>query len=83
MSKKNKKIEVKGTVITITSSEMSDYICLTDIARYKNEKRTDYIIQNWLRNRHTIEYLGIWEKLYNPNFNPIEFEGFRNKAGLK
>ncbi len=82
MSKKNKKIEVKGTLITISSKDKDDYICLTDIARYKDEKRTDYIIQNWLRNRHTIEYLGIWEKLYNPNFNPIEFEGFRNRAGL-
>jgi hypothetical protein len=82
MSKKNKKIEVKGTQITITSKDKEDFICLTDIARFKDEKRTDYIIQNWLRNRHTIEYLGIWEKLYNPNFNPIEFDGFRNKAGL-
>ena len=82
MAKKNKKIEVKGTQITIAQNEREDYICLTDIARYKDDKRTDYIIQNWLRNRQTIEYLGIWEKLYNPNFNPIEFEGFRNSAGL-
>ncbi len=54
-----------------------DYISLTDIARYKDAKRTDYIIQNWLRNRNTIEFLGIWERLNNPYFNPIEFEGFR------
>jgi len=82
MTNKNKKIEVKGTLISIAKNAQEDYICLTDIARYKDDKRTDYIIQNWLRNRHTIEYLGIWEKLNNPNFNPIEFEGFRNKAGL-
>lgn len=55
---------------------------LTDIAKYKNDKRTDYIIQNWLRNRNTIEFLGIWEKLNNPDFNPIEFEGFKNQSGL-
>jgi len=82
MSKKNKKIEVKGTEVTIQSTNAVDYISLTDIARFKDAKRTDYIIQNWLRNRNTIEFLGIWEKLNNVNFNPIEFEGFRNRAGL-
>ncbi len=82
MAKKNKKIEVKGTEITVISSPAEDYISITDIARFKDPKRTDYIIQNWLRNRNTIEFLGIWERLNNPNFNPIEFEGFRNKAGL-
>ena len=60
----------------------NDYICLTDMARYKDKQRTDYIIQNWLRSRSTIEYLGVWEQLHNPNFNPIEFDGFRNQAGL-
>ncbi len=82
MSKKSKKIEVKGTEITVIQNIEQDYISLTDIARFKDAKRTDYIIQNWLRNRNTIEFLGIWEKLNNPDFNPIEFEGFRNKAGL-
>ena len=47
-----------------------------------DKQRTDYIIQNWLRSRSTIEYLGVWEQLHNPNFNPIEFDGFRNQAGL-
>ncbi len=79
---KNKKIKVKGTLIRLQSSTREDYISLTDIARFKDSKRTDYIIQNWLRNRNTIEFLGIWERLNNPDFNPIEFEGFRNKAGL-
>ncbi|GMT43774.1 MAG: hypothetical protein IEMM0003_0593 [bacterium] len=82
MAGKNKKIEVKGTEITVISSSAEDYISITDIARFKDSKRTDYIIQNWLRNRNTIEFLGIWERLNNPNFNPIEFEGFRNRAGL-
>ena len=50
--------------------------------KIKCSSRTDYIIQNWLRSRSTIEYLGVWEQLHNPNFNPIEFDGFRNQAGL-
>lgn len=78
----NKKIDVQGTEIKVSKSGEQDYISLTDIARHKNSDRTDYIIQNWLRNRNTIEFLGIWEKLNNPDFNPIEFEGFKNKAGL-
>ncbi len=82
MSRKNKKIEVKGTEIYIIKDRLEEYISLTDIARFKDAKRTDYIIQNWLRNRNTIEFLGIWEKLNNPDFNPIEFEGFRKQAGL-
>ncbi|MBU3968580.1 MAG: KilA-N domain-containing protein [Euryarchaeota archaeon] len=76
------KLEVKGTVVTIDTKNQEDYICITDIARYKDPDRTDYIIQNWLRNRNTIEFLGIWERLNNPDFKPIEFEGFKNQAGL-
>jgi len=79
---KNQKIDVKGTSITILSVNTDDFISITDIAKFKDPSRTDYIIQNWLRNRNTIEFLGIWEKLNNPAFNPIEFEGFRNRAGL-
>ena len=83
MSKsKSSTIEVQGTVITIFSGQQDDYISLTDIARYKDSERTDYLIQNWLRNRNTIEFLGIWERLNNPDFNPIEFDGFRKQAGL-
>jgi hypothetical protein len=74
------KIEVQG--LTIGILEKKDYICITDIARYKDPERTDYIIQNWMRTRNTVEFLGIWERLNNPDFNPIEFEGFRNQAGL-
>ena len=76
------KIKVLNTAVSFYTKETEDYICLTDIARYKDPERTDYIIQNWLRNRNTIEFLGIWEKLNNPDFNPIEFEGFKNQAGL-
>ena len=59
----------------------SDYISLTDIAKHKSDDPTA-VIGNWMRNRNTIEYLGIWESLYNPNFKPLEFEGFRKEAGL-
>lgn len=58
-----------------------DYISLTDIARYKSDDPTA-VIGNWMRNRNTIEYLGIWETLYNPGFKPLEFDGFRKEAGL-
>jgi hypothetical protein len=79
---KNKKISVLGTEITISSQTESEYISLTDIARYKDNIHTDTIIQNWLRNRNTIELLGFWETMYNSNFKPLEFEGFRKQAGL-
>ena len=69
------KIAVQGNEITIISKDLQDYISLTDIARYKDARRTDYLIQNWLRSRNTIEFLGIWERLNNPRFNPIEFDG--------
>ena len=75
------KITVQNTPVTIISVNENDYISLTDIARHKSEDPTA-VIGNWMRNRNTIEYLGIWESLYNPQFNPLEFEGFRREAGL-
>ena len=82
MSKKNTKIAVKGTEITVIKNIEQDYISLTDIARHKNLDRTDDLIRNWIRNRNTIEFLGIWEQLNNLNFKPVEFDGFRKQAGL-
>ena len=83
MSKPAKKtIAVKDTPVTVISQNETDYISLTDIARYRDAQRTDYIIQNWMRNRNTIEFLGIWESLNNTVFKPIEFDGFRKQAGL-
>lgn len=76
------KITVLEQKVSITNIKDEDYISLTDIARFKDSERTDYIIQNWLRNRNTVEFLGIWERLNNPAFNPIEFDGIRNQAGL-
>ncbi len=79
---KNKTINVQGTSITVFQGEQSDYISLTDIARHKDANNTDDIVKNWLRNRNTIELLGFWETIYNPNFKPVEFDGFRKQAGL-
>lgn len=75
-------IAVQGVEVGIVSERQDDYICLTDIARFKDAERTDYLISNWLRNRNTIEFLGIWERLNNPVFNPIEFDGIRIQSGL-
>lgn len=75
-------VNVKGTEITVLVHREQDYISLTDIARHKDAERTDYLISNWMRNRNTIEFLGIWETLNNSKFNPIEFDGFRKSAGL-
>ena len=82
MTKKQTKINVKGKTITIFSQKEDDFICITDIARYKSSDRTDDLIRNWLRNRNTIEFLGIWEHLNNPGFKPVEFDGFKKLAGL-
>lgn len=79
---KKSTIEVKGAAVAVLSQNQQDFICITDIARYKNADRTDYLISNWLRNRNTIEFLGIWEQLNNPGFNSIEFDGIKKQAGL-
>lgn len=75
------KIIIQNTNITVISVNEDDYISLTDIAKYKSDDPTA-VIGNWMRNRNTIEYLGIWEILYNSQFNPLEFEGFKKEAGL-
>ncbi len=77
-----KNIEVIGQHIAIVEKKKEDFISLTDIARYKDSKRTDYIISNWFRNRNTVEFLGIWKRINNPKFNPIEFDGIRKQSGL-
>lgn len=76
------KIIVKDQTIKTINKDGIDYICITDIAKQKNVEAPNGVISNWMRNRNTIEFLGIWESLYNPNFNPIEFEGFKKEAGL-
>ena len=76
---KNTKIQVQGSEITVFRLEQHDFISLTDIAKHKTDD-SSAAIGNWMRNRNTIEFLGIWETLYNPEFKPIEFEGFKNQA---
>ena len=78
----SRKIEVLSREVRLTGVNDQDYVCLTDIARYKDIDRTDYLISNWLRNRNTLEFLGLWEQINNPGFNPIEFDGIRKQAGL-
>ena len=78
---KNKKIEVKGREITLYSKQSDDYISLTDMARYRDADRTNYIIQNWMRTRSAIEFCGLWEQLKNPDFKRIEFDAFKNESG--
>ncbi len=80
---RNKKIKVKGTEITIFKGENEDYISLTDIVRYKDSSSTDDIIKNWLRNKNTIELLGFWEQMNNPDFKRIEFDAIKNESGAK
>ena len=75
------KITVQNTNITIINMDGEDYVSITDLARHKSDDPTA-VIGNWMRNRNTIEFLGIWESLYNPDFKPLEFEGFRREAGL-
>jgi len=74
---KTRKIEVQGTKITIYQENTEDFICLTDIARYRDSERSDYILQNWMRNRSTIDFIGLWERFNNPHFNSIEFDGIK------
>ena len=69
--------------VNITNINDNDYICISDFGKYKEGKsKADDIIRNWLRNRITLEFLGTWESIYNPNFNSVEFDGFRKSAGL-
>ena len=78
---KSKKIDVKGIEILVYTEKEDEFISLTDIARYRDAERSDYILQNWMRNRSTIEFIGLWEIFNNPVFNSIEFDGIKNLAG--
>ena len=75
---KNKEIAVLDQTIHINKD---DYFSLTDIARYKNSDDPRFVIQNWMRRIDTLQYLGLWEELNNPDFNRVEFDTFRNEAG--
>ncbi len=76
-------IHAKGIDIGIyTTNFESEFISLTDIAKYRNEDDPRFVIQNWMRNRNTVEFLGVWEELHNPDFNRVQFEAVKNEAGL-
>jgi len=75
------KIVVKDKEITIFNKEKEDFISLTDIAKYKNNDAPVDVVKNWIRSKSTIELLGLWEKLNNPDFKQVEFDLFRNEAG--
>ena len=75
-------MQVLKQTVTVQKLRKEDYICITDIARHKEPKRTDHVLQNWMRNRNTIEFLGLWETLNDQDFKPLEFEGFKKQAGL-
>jgi len=77
----NQKIIVQNTEIVLFSEGIDDFISLTDIAKYKNLEFPADVIKNWMRNRGTIEYLGLWERINNPNFKLVEFDQFKNEAG--
>jgi len=66
----------------VLTQKEEDFISLTDIAKHREPDRADHVIQNWMRNRNTIEFLGVWERLNNADFKPREFEGFKKQTGL-
>lgn len=78
---KSKILNVQGREIALISDKVNDYISLTDMARYRDAERTNYIIQNWMRTRSAIEFCGLWEQLNNPDFKSIEFDAFKNESG--
>ena len=81
MNKAKTIISVQGLAINVLHRNQQDYLSLTDIARYRNAQEPFAVINNWMRSRSTIEFLGLWEKLCNPDFKPLEFERFKNEAG--
>ena len=83
MATKNRIITVQDIPITISSADEVDYICITDMATAKSDNsRAADVIKNWLRNRNTLEFLGTWEQIYNPSFKVVEFDHFKQEAGL-
>ena len=76
-------IHAKGIDIGIYTKDFeNEYISLTDIAKYRNDNDPRFVIQNWMRNRNTVEFLAVWEELHNPDFNRVQFEAVRSEAGL-
>ena len=81
MGSKMSKLSIQGKDVTLVTVNKKDYISITDIAKYRSSETPADIVKNWLRSRSTIELLGLWEKLYNPDFKLVEFDQFKNEAG--
>ncbi len=81
MKKQNIKIKVKGVEVAFVQSQQKDFICITDIAKFKNSDSPRDVIKNWMRTKNTIELLGLWERLNNPDFKQVEFDLFKNESG--
>jgi hypothetical protein len=80
---KNRVITVQDIPITVSKADIDDYICITDMAAAKSDhSRAADVVKNWLRNRNTLEFLGTWEEIYNSNFKVVEFDHFKQQAGL-
>ena len=79
--RKSGELDVRGTLVRVVKIGGEDYVCLTDMAKLRSEDPS-FTINHWMRNRMTIEYLGLWETLYNPDFKPAEFGRFREQSGL-
>ena len=75
-------IEAIGYKIELQNKKSGDFISLTDIAKYKTKENPGYVIQNWMRNRNTVRFLGLWESLHNTQFNYLEFEAIEKESGL-
>ena len=75
-------VDVKGSTIKVLRIDNYEYISLTDLAKTQNEESPADVVKNWMRNRNTLEFLGTWESIYNPNFKVVEFDHFKQEAGL-
>ena len=81
MKEKKSKIEILGTSVSIINDIKNDFISITDIAKFRNSLEPFSVINNWMRSRSTIEFIGLWETINNVNFKPLEFDRFKNEAG--
>ena len=81
MSKKSTSITVLSETVRVQRIDKADFISLTDIAKFKNAEDPRFVIQNWMRTRPSVEFLGLWEVLNNPDFNRVEFDTVRNESG--
>ena len=78
---KSEKIAVQGTEVTVFQMKESDYISITDMAKHKNSDDPRFVIQNWMKTRSTVEFMGLWDIINNADFNRVEFDTFKNEAG--